>query len=80
MPSATASAVPHIRTACLVQRSQILLRIYTLQSAMKQLARGKAAAPPPPLFWAPYQQRACNDGEDLILHMEPLPDDLEPEE
>jgi len=49
---------------------------------MKLLARGRTAMPPPPSFWAPNQQRACDgDGdEDLIFHMEPLPDDLEPEE
>ena len=52
----------------------------TAQSAMKLLARGQPAAPPPS-FWAPYQQRAGDDGdEELIFHMEPLPDDLEPEE
>ncbi len=52
-----------------------------VQSAMKLMARGRTAALPPPPFWAPHQQRACDDGEeDLIFHMEPLPDDLEPEE
>ena len=81
-------AVRHARSTWLsishdTVRSQLLMHGYGAQSEMKLLARGRAAAPPPlPAFWAPHQQRACDEdgAEDLIFHVEPLPDDLEPEE
>ena len=54
------------------------------QSALKLMARGRVA-PPPPFFWVPPpppQERStsASDGEDLIFRMDPLPDDLDPEE
>ena len=51
-----------------------------LQSAMKLLARGKGAAPPAPGFWAPHGERSHSEAGGLVYRMEPLPDDLEPEE
>jgi hypothetical protein len=47
---------------------------------MKLLARGKGAAAPALAFWAPFGEHSCEEAAKFVFHMEPLPDDLEPEE
>ena len=50
------------------------------QNAMKLLARGKGATAPTPAFWVPGPERSHEEEAGHVVFMEPLPDDLEPEE